>query len=306
MVATCQLVYHIIVAHAAGHPHTTTSDKKQFLDKIQTPYKQPDLCFCPIRMSAGVCGSCYHMCDEQVSVECVGPCAARYHLSCVNIGIVERDFFIVDGVSIYKCHNCSRRRNNDMCVTSNARNVKAAKSSFLPTQDKPTENNLECSLVDRLNVLKENCDSMFLLLKEILNETGQISNDLSVLKSENVALKCLLTEFLKENKSWSSMKSDSAIFLTKYIQSSSENATDSCADGPSQGTVAAEDSCLKIVHKKIRMQRAEFLSPLSKSPEKILKMEAHFNSGVSASGLKPKMKALLDIKAYEVNSVVEF
>lgn len=257
-------------------------------------------------MSAGVCGSCYHMCDEQVSVECVGPCAARYHLSCVNIGIVERDFFIVDGVSIYKCHNCSRRRNNDMCVTSNARNVKAAKSSFLPTQDKPTENNLECSLVDRLNVLKENCDSMFLLLKEILNETGQISNDLSVLKSENVALKCLLTEFLKENKSWSSMKSDSAIFLTKYIQSSSENATDSCADGPSQGTVAAEDSCLKIVHKKIRMQRAEFLSPLSKSPEKILKMEAHFNSGVSASGLKPKMKALLDIKAYEVNSVVEF
>jgi len=259
-------------------------------------------------MSAGVCGSCYRMCDEQLSVECVGPCAARYHLSCVNIGTVERDFCIIDGVSIYKCHNCSRRRNYDMCVAPNSShwNVKAAKSSFLPTQDKPTENNLECSLVDKLNVLKENFDSMFLLLKEILNETGQISTDLSVLKSENVALKCLLTEFLKENKSWSSMNSDSAISLTKYILSSSESATDSCPDGPSQGTVAAEDSCFKIVHKKITMQRSEFPSPLSKSAEKILKMEAHFNSGVSASGLKPKMKALLDIKAYEVNSEVEF
>jgi hypothetical protein len=147
---------------------------------------------------------------------------------------------------------------------------------------------------------------MVLLMKQILNEIGQVSTDLSVLKSENVALKCLLTEFLKENKSCSSMKSDSAISLTKYIQSSSESATDSCADGPAQGTVAAEDSCFKIVHTKIMMQRSEFPSPLSKSAEKILKTEAHFNSGVSASGLKAKMKALLDIKAYEVNSVVEF
>lgn len=260
-------------------------------------------------MSAGVCGSCHHMCDEQLSIQCMGPCAARYHLSCVNIGTVERDFFIVDGVSIYKCHNCSRRRNNDMCVTpiSSPWNVKAAKSSFLPTQDKPIENNLECSLVDKLNVLKENCDSMVLLMKEILNEIGQISSDLSVLKSENVALKGLLTEFLEENKSCSSMKSDSAISLTKCIQFSSESATDSCcADGPSQGTVAVEDSCFKVVHKKIRMQRSEFPSPLSESAEKILKMEAHFNSGVSASDLKLKMKSLYDIKADEVNSVIEF
>jgi len=260
-------------------------------------------------MSAGVCGSCHRMCDEQLSIECVGPCAARYHLSCVNIGTVERDFFIVDGVSIYKCHNCSRRRNNDVCVTPVAShwNVKAAKSSFVPTQDKPIENNLECALVDKLNVLKEKSDSMAVLMKEILNEIGQISTHLSVLKSENVALKCLLTEFLKENKSYSSMKSDSAISLTKCIQSSSESATDNCcADGPSQGTVAAEDSCFKIVRKKIWMQRSEFPSPLSKSAEKILKMEGHFNSGVSASDLKPKMKALLDLKADEVNSVVEF
>jgi hypothetical protein len=42
------------------------------------------------------------------------------------------------------------------------------------------------------------------------------------------------------------------------------------------------------------MQRLEFPSPLSKSAEKILKMEAHFNFGVPASDLKPKMKALLD------------
>lgn len=260
-------------------------------------------------MSAGVCGSCHRMCDEQLSIECVGPCAARYHLSCVNIGTVERDFFIVDGVSIFKCHNCSRRRNNDVCVTPVAShwNVKAAKSSLLPTQDKHVENNLECSLEDKLNVLKENCDSMVLLMKETLNEIGQISTDLRELRSENVALKCLLTEFLKENKSCSSMKSDSAISLPKSIQSSSESATDSCcADGPSQGTVAAEDSCFKIVHKKIRMQSSEFPSPLSKSAEKILKMEAHFNSGVSASDLKLKMKALLDIKANEVNIVVEF
>jgi hypothetical protein len=139
-----------------------------------------------------------------------------------------------------------------------------------------------------------------------LNETGQISTDLNVLKSENVALKCLLTEFLKENNSCSSMKSDSAISLTKCVESQSESATDSCAGGPSQGIVAAEDTCFKIIHKKIRIQRSEFPSPLSKSAEKILKMEAHFNSGVSASDLKPKMKALLDIKADEVNSLVKF
>jgi hypothetical protein len=210
-------------------------------------------------MPAGACGFCHRMCDEQLSIECMGPCAARYHLGCVNIGTVERDFFIVDGVSIYKCHNCSRRRNSDVCVTPIASqwNVKAAKSSFLPTQDKHIENNLECSLVDKLNVLKENCDSMAVLMKEILNEIGQISTDLSVLKSENVALKCMLNEFLKENKSCSSVMSDSAVSLTK-------------------------------------------------SAEKILKMEAHFNSGVSASDPKHKMKALLDIKTYQVKTVVEF
>ena len=260
-------------------------------------------------MPAGVCGSCHRMCDEQQSIECIGPCAARYHLSCVKIDTNEREFFIVDGVSIYKCHNCTRRGNNDTCVTpiSSHRTVKAAESSLLPTQDKHFENNLECSLVDKLNVLKENCDSMVILMKEVLNETGQISTDLSVLRSENVALKCLLTEFLKEKKPCSCMKSDSVVALTECIHSSSESVTDSsCADGPSQCIVTAEDLYFKIVHKKNRMQRSEFPSSPSKSAEKILKMEADFNSGVSASVLKPKMKDLLDVKADEVNSVVEF
>jgi hypothetical protein len=260
-------------------------------------------------MPAGICGSCHLMCDEQQSVECIGPCAAHYHLSCVKVDTSEREFFIVDGVSVYKCHNCTRRGNNDMCVTPVAshRKVKAVESSLLPTQDKQTESNLECSLVDKLNVLKENYDSMLLLIKEILNETGQISTDLSVLRSENGALKCLVTEFLKENKSCSCMKSNSVISLTKCIQSSSKSGTDSyCADGPSQVTLAAEDLHLKIFHKKIRMQRSEFPSPISKSAEKTLTMEAHFKSGASASGLKPKMKALLDLKADEVNSMAEF
>lgn len=257
-------------------------------------------------MPAVVCGSCHRMCDEQFSVKCMGPCAAHYHLTCVNIGTVERDFFIVDGVSVYKCHNCSRRRNDDTCVTPIAshRKVEAAESSLLPAQDKHVENNLEGSVVDKLNVLQENYVSMVLLMKEILNEVGQISTDLSVLKSENVALECVLTEFLKEKKSCSCMKSDSVISLTKCIQSSSHSATDSCcADGPSQSYVTDED--LHYTHKEIRLQRSEFPSPLSKSTEKILKMQAHFNSGVSASGLKPKMKSLLGIKS-EVNSVVEF
>jgi hypothetical protein len=172
------------------------------------------------------------------------------------------------------------------------RKGKAAESSLLPPQDKHIENNLKCSLGDKLNVSQENCDSMVLLMKEILNETWQISTDLRVLKSENRALKCLLTEFLKENKSCSCMKSGSVISLTKCIQSS-QSATDSCADGPSQGYVAAEDLHFKNVHKKNGLQRSEFPSPLSKSTEKIRKMD----SEVSASGLKPKMKALLDIKA---------
>jgi hypothetical protein len=260
-------------------------------------------------MPAGVCGSCHRMCDEQQSVKCIGPCAARYHLSCVKIDTSEREFFIIDGVSIYKCHNCTRRGNNDVCVTPIAclRKVKAAESSLLPTQDKHTENNVDCSLVDKVNVLKEKYDSMLLLIKEMLTEISQISTDLSLLRSENVALKYLVTEFLKENKPCSCMKSDSVISLTKCVQSSSKSATDSyCADDPSQGTSAAEDLHFKIFHKKIRMQRSEFPSPISKSAEKTLMMEAHFKSGVSASGLKPKMKALLDIKADEVNSMAEF
>jgi len=55
------------------------------------------------------------------------------------------------------------------------------------------------------------------------------------------------------------MKSDSSISLTKYIQSSSESATDSCcADGPLQCTVVAEDSCFKIVHKKLGCRGQNF------------------------------------------------
>jgi hypothetical protein len=226
-------------------------------------------------------------------------------LSCVKIDTSEREFFIVNGVSVYKCHNCTRRGNIDTCVTPVAMhwNVKAAESSLLSIEDKHVENNLECSVVDKLNALKENYDSTFYVIKEILNGIGQISTDVTALRSENAALKCLLTEFLKGNESCSCMKSDSVISVTKCIQSSSKSVTDSSygADTSSQGSLAPED----IVHKKITMQRSEFSSSISKSAQKILKMEAHLKSGVSASVLKPKMKALLEIKADEVNSVVE-
>lgn len=258
-------------------------------------------------MPGGVCGVCHHIYDENQSVECIGPCGAHYHLSCAKIDANEREFFIVDGHSVYKCHNCTRRGNNDVCVTPVASHhkVKAAESSLLPTQDKHVENNLECSVIDRLNTLKENGDSMLLQMKELLNGMERISADLSLLRSDNVVLKSLLTEFLEQNEARSCVKPSSMISLTECIQSSSKTGS-SYTDEPFQNTLAAEDLCLKISHKRIRLQRSEFSSPISKSAEKMPKIEAHFNSGVSASVLNTKlMKVLPDVKADEVNKLLK-
>jgi hypothetical protein len=255
-------------------------------------------------MPAGVCGACHRMCDEKQSVECIGPCAAHYHLSCAKIDTSEREFFIVDGVSVYKCHNCTRRGNNDVCVTPIAsyQKVKATEFSLLLAQDKCDENNFECLVVDKLNILKENNDSVLRHLKEILNEIGRISVDLSVLRTENETLKCMLTDCLKQNEAHPSTEPYSAILLSKFIQSSSKSGTDNCTGEPSQSTLAAEDLHFKIIHKRIKIETAEFPSPISTSAEKIHKIEACFNSGVSASAVNPKMKALSEVKADEVKN----
>lgn len=258
-------------------------------------------------MPAGVCGACHHIYDEKQSVECIGPCGAHYHLSCAKIDASEREFFIVDGYSLYKCHNCTRRRNNDMCVTPVASHhkVKAAESSLLPTQDKHVQNNLECLVIDKLNTLKENGDSMLLQMKELLNAIGRIYADLSLLRSDNVVLKSLLTEFLDQNGARSCVEPSNVISLTECIQSSSKTGNN-YTDEPVQNTLAAEDLCFKIASKRFRLQRSEFSSPISKSAEKIPKIEAHFNSGVSASVLNPKlMKVLPDVKADEVNKLLK-
>lgn len=246
-------------------------------------------------MPAGVCGACHHMCDEKQSVECIGPCAAYYHLSCAKIDTSEREFFIVDGVSVYKCHNCTRRGNNDVCVTpiASCQKVKATEISLLPGQNKCIENNFECLVVDKLNILKENGDSMLHHLKEIVNKMEKISADLNVLRTENEMVKCILTECLKQNEACSFMKPNNPLLLSKFIKSSSKSGTDNCTGDP----LAAEDINFKIVHKRIKTQRAELSSPISTSAQKI---EACFNSGVSTSAIKPKMKALPEVKADEV------
>jgi len=257
-------------------------------------------------MPAGVCGVCHRVYNEKHSIKCIGPCASHYHLSCVKIDPSENEFFIIDGVSIYKCYNCTRRGNDDMCVTpvTSHHKVRATESSLLPSQDKHVKNNFECLVIEKLNILKENDDSVLLHIKDILNEMRQISADLSVLRSENVALKCLLTECFKQNEVHSSMKPDNVISLMKGIQSS-KSRINNCPGEPSQSTLASEDLCFTFVHKKVRMQRSEFSQPKSKSTEKILKIESFFNSGVSSSVLNPKMKALPEVKADEVKELLE-
>jgi hypothetical protein len=195
-----------------------------------------------------------------------------------------------------------------VCVTpiASRQKVKATEFIVLPDQDKCVENNFECFVADKLNILKENGDSVLHHLKEILNEMARISADLSVLRTENEALKCMLTECLKQNEAHSSVKPNNAISLQKFIQSSSKSGTDNHTGEPSQSTLAAEDLCFKIVRKRIRIQRAEFPSPISTSAEKIHKIEACFNSGVSASAVNPKMKALPEVKADEVKELLEF
>lgn len=252
-------------------------------------------------MSAGVCGACHRMCDEKQSVKCIGSCAAHYHLSCAKIDTTEREFFIVDGVSVYKCHNCTRRGNNDMCVTPIISQQKGKAA-----EDKCVKNNFECLVVKILNGLKENNVSVLHHLKEISNQIGKISADLRMLRTENEALKYMLPEYFKQNEACVSMKPNNANSLSKCIQSSSESGTDTCTGEPSQSTLAAEDISFKIVHKRIRNQRPEFPSPISTSAEEICKMEARSKSGVSTSAVNPKMKALPEIKADEVKELLEF
>jgi hypothetical protein len=256
-------------------------------------------------MSAGVCGACHHIYDEKQSIACMGPCRAHYHLSCAKIDATELEFFIVDGHSVYKCYNCVRRGNQDACVTpvTNHRKVEVAESSLFYTQDQ-VENNVECLVEDKLNTLKENCDSILLQMKELLNGMERISADLSLLRSDNIRLKRLLTEFLEQTEEHSWVKPSNTISMAECNQSSSK-AGNNCTDEPLPNTLAAQDLCFKIADKRIRMQRSELSSPISKSAEKIYKIDADLSSGVSARVQNPKLKALPDVKAVEVNKLLK-
>jgi hypothetical protein len=43
---------------------------------------------------------------KQKSIKCSGPCASRFHLSCVHISDTEFLYYTKSGVSTYKCLTC--------------------------------------------------------------------------------------------------------------------------------------------------------------------------------------------------------
>ncbi|KAJ4430377.1 hypothetical protein ANN_22593 [Periplaneta americana] len=179
---------------------------------------------CLPSMAAGVCGACRHtFYGEKQSIACIGPCAANYHLTCANIDPEDREFFIVDGFSTYKCRNCTRRGSDDVCVTPVPphRKAKTKEASAASKQDESDEINFESLLIDKLNTLKENDESILMMIKSLSTDMKNIAAELNLLRNENAALRCLITESSEQKKSetLSFLKPDYAVALTESNQS---------------------------------------------------------------------------------------
>jgi hypothetical protein len=66
--------------------------------------------------SKDVCGLCNKgFYGKQKFIMCLGPCAFRYHLSCVNISEAEYSCYTIAGESTYKCISCIKNQRSLRC-----------------------------------------------------------------------------------------------------------------------------------------------------------------------------------------------
>ena len=153
--------------------------------------------------SKDICGLCSKgFYGKQKFIKCVGPCAVRYHLSCVNISEAEYSCLMVNGESTYKCTSCIknlrslRRDDTPVKTRSAATEISEAVSPLkIISPDRVLElppifedGKYEASMV-LLETIRLNSQSAVDILKTLLDLVHKLNDDVTHLKHDNSSLK---------------------------------------------------------------------------------------------------------------------
>ncbi|PSN50955.1 hypothetical protein C0J52_07633 [Blattella germanica] len=233
--------------------------------------------FCVI-MPPDQCGLCQDSIKSaEESIDCIGPCEKHYHLTCAKIDVDEKEFFVIDGISRYKCHTCTRRDHDEVFVTPVPKHkpVKLEKTILPSTQVECSPLGLE-QLVEMFGSVKDNSDYPMVLLKEFVTELSHLSSEIKLLRKEHEELKSLI----EQRQDHSPLMPNQEVVETNPFQSFENGAGEPSLC--SQSDVSGEDVIFKVIHKSIT-QRSENQSAESElngdsTSQKIFKFEARINS----------------------------
>jgi hypothetical protein len=141
--------------------------------------------------------------SKQKVIRCSGPCASRYHLSCLKMSDTEFSFFMVDGVSTYKCVSCvlsSRRSGDDSTPIRNLRSASTSELSLkVVSPDReivlPKLKDTE-SLIVQFETVRLNGASTHSLVENLVQVVLKLSENLHQLRKVNEYLKFHLNRFI--------------------------------------------------------------------------------------------------------------
>ena len=146
-----------------------------------------------------ICNKAFH--GKQKSLKCCGPCATRFHLSCLQFNDAEYTYYMDSGVLTYKCAECVKllrvQRNDDTPVKT-----RSASASDAPRKVVSPERSLVLPPVfdsDKFEALSVQVETVRLngvctmdLIKSLINMVSNLSEEVDHLKNDNVSLKLQL------------------------------------------------------------------------------------------------------------------
>ncbi|KAJ9600399.1 hypothetical protein L9F63_009327, partial [Diploptera punctata] len=235
-------------------------------------------------MLPNLCGICHQTinCLEE-SINCIGPCGKYYHLSCAKIEANDHDFLLVDGCCRYKCHSCTRRDDDEVCVTP------LPKYKLLKDTSCPPEPESSTHFEDlKFSVLKDNYENVIGMLKELNLHVEKMSSDMELLSKEYLELKNYVLH-----------QGNNVTGIMECL-----DAGDGEPSSHSQNNSIVEEHGLKIVHRTVDVPNVMIFGDIAK--QKVMKIQACINSGLSSFRLKSELSELpMNTLPSEANSKKE-
>ncbi|KDR10390.1 hypothetical protein L798_15516 [Zootermopsis nevadensis] len=132
---------------------------------------------------------------KQKHIRCCGPCASRFHVTCLKMSEVEYSFLLSDGVSTYKCAKCVKALRGVSGVNTPPMNSRSASASELakkvvsPVKEPILPDGDYDSLAGKLEMVKLNGASTHNLVENLVQLVLKLSEDVQQLRKDNEYLK---------------------------------------------------------------------------------------------------------------------